>query len=436
MLEEKAEPVLIWKSNFSLFEMPPSSGIIQNQRRILLRLIVEAEKNLSPGKDFSALLLSQPRKNKQFGSRDRRLYQELIYTWLRYREYIDPLRATSSETALDLLIALADEIPEIKRHKDSINSDLIESLSPEKSWEKRKQILESKAPAGSSIEETRLIPDWFDRNRQKMDDAVFLRRAPLWIRAREDASDIFSDLAKEGFVILPSEILPTAGKINQSAKIDQSRAYQDGKIEIQDISSQILLEMITPMVGETWFDACAGAGGKTLQLAGLVGLSGVVWASDVRKEILSELKIRSDRAGYSNVHIVHSSEAEKLLPKSFDGVLIDAPCSASGTWRRRPYLRHQTTSETVLAYSKIQQELLVEKASLVKPGGLLVYITCSLAIDENEKTAAAFLEHTSEFKLELPHKCFGLIPVDGTLTIVPSDFDGDGFFMACFRRKD
>jgi 16S rRNA (cytosine967-C5)-methyltransferase len=416
--------------------MPPSLGIIQNQRRILLRLIVEAERSLSPGKDFSTLLRSQLRKNKQFGSRDRRLYQELIYTWLRHREYIDPLRATSAETALDLLIALADNIPEIIPHKNSISPELVKSLSPENSWEQRKQVLESKAPAGHSIEERKLIPDWFGRNRQKIDEAVLLQRAPLWVRALENASDVFSGLAKEGFVVLPSAILPSAGKIYQSAKVDQSSAYQEGKIEIQDISSQILLEMIAPIVGEIWFDACAGAGGKALQLASLVGHSGAVWASDIRKEILSELKTRSDRAGYSNVHIAHSPEAEELFPESFDGVLVDAPCSASGTWRRRPYLRHQTTAETVLAYSKTQRDLLVKKASLVKPGGLLVYITCSLAVNENEETVAGFLRRTNEFMLELPRRCFGLTPVDDTLTIFPSDFDGDGFFMACFRRKD
>ncbi len=194
--------------------------------------------------------------------------------------------------------------------------------------------------------------------------------------------------------------------------------------------------MVAPALGETWFDVCAGAGGKTLQLANLVGPSGIVWASDIRRDILSELETRSNRAGCSNIRIVRDPETERLLPSHFDGVLIDAPCSASGTWRRRPYLRHQTTAETISTYSKVQQELLLGKSSLVKPGGLLVYITCSLAVKENEETVAAFLHDNSELTLELPRKCFGLTPTDDTLTIVPNDFDGDGFFMACFRRNN
>ena len=158
--------------------MPLSSGIIQNQRRTLLRLIDEAEKNLLPGRDFSTLLCSQLRKNKQFGSRDRRLYQELIYTWLRYREYIDPLRALSAETALDLLVALADDIPAIKRHKDSIDSELVKSLSPEKNWAERKQILEGKISREFTTGQIQLVPEWFGRNRQRVDEAVLFQRAP------------------------------------------------------------------------------------------------------------------------------------------------------------------------------------------------------------------------------------------------------------------
>ncbi len=416
--------------------MPSSSGIIQNQRRTLLRLIDEAEKNLSPGKDFATLFRFQLRKNKQFGSRDRRFYQELVYTWLRYREYIDPLRVSSAETALDLLVALADEIPEIKKHKDSIDSELLEFLSPEKSWEERKQILEDKILTKYPIRRTQLIPEWFGRNRQKIDEAVLLQKAPLWIRALKNASVVFSDLQQEGFSISQSTHLPTAGKVHPSAKIDQSLAYREGKIEIQDIASQVLLEMVAPARDEIWFDACAGAGGKTLQLANFVGPSGIVWASDIRKEILSELKMRSNRAGYSNIRISHNPETEKNFPKQFDGVLIDAPCSGSGTWRRRPYLRHQTTSEMISGYSKTQQKLLLEKSSLVKPGGQLVYITCSLAVKENEETVATFLQQDSDFMLKRPLKSFGLIPSDNTLTIFPNDFDGDGFFMACFHRKN
>ena len=416
--------------------MPLFPGILQNQRRTTLRLIDEVETSLLPGKDFPSFLRFLFRKNKQFGSRDRRLYTELIYTWLRHREYIDPLRSTEAENAIDIIVALAEETPETKPHKESIDPELIQELSSAKKWKERKEILKAQIPKDHTLQSFCFFPDWMGVNSERLDEAIFFERAPLWIRARDKNSDIFSNLETEGFVISPSSYLSTAGKAKSSAKITQSRAYQEGKVEIQDIGSQLLLEMVCPASGETWFDACAGAGGKTLQLANFVGSTGTVWASDIRDEILTELKTRAKRAGYSNIHICRNREIQGSLPSEFDGILIDAPCSGSGTWRRRPYLRHQTTLQTATAYSKIQQKLLLEKSNKVKPGGRLIYTTCSLSERENEGTVSAFLQSHSEFILEPPQKCFGLTPdKEGTLTITPDDFNGDGFFIACFRRK-
>jgi 16S rRNA (cytosine967-C5)-methyltransferase len=192
--------------------------------------------------------------------------------------------------------------------------------------------------------------------------------------------------------------------------------------------------MAAPGEGTHWLDFCAGAGGKTLQLSTSVGPRGRVTAHDVRRDALVETKRRVTRAGFRNVTI------EPVLPEAgpvvFDGVLVDAPCSASGTWRRHPFLRHQTTPAVINKYVHEQVRLLDRAAPFVAAGGRLVYSTCSLSRHENEGVLAAFLRRTREFEMERPpfNPGLELLP-SGAVTIMPSALDGDGYFLACMRRK-
>src|SRR5262249_41278438 len=154
-----------------------------------------------------------------------------------------------------------------------------------------------------------------------------------------------------------------------------------------------------------WFDACAGAGGKTLQLARLVGPSGHVNAYDVRRAALEELNVRVARAGIRNVHT-----SAQPTPGTYPGVLVDAPCSGSGTWRRAPHLKWATRPQVVADRAQLQQTLLSRFAVCVRPGGRLVYATCSLSSRENEAVVAEFLATHTDFEPVPFAQTFGATP--------------------------
>src|SRR5690606_24311931 len=154
---------------------------------------------------------------------------------------------------------------------------------------------------------------------------------------------------------------------------------------IQDLGSQLVLATLAEAPAGHWLDACAGAGGKTLQLARLLGPAGRVTAHDIRAGALAELKTRARRAGLDTIVTTTT-----LPAAAFDGVLVDAPCTGSGTWRRTPRLKWTTAPEDVARAARLQAELLARFSRLVRPGGRLVYATCSLCRSENEAVVAGF----------------------------------------------
>jgi 16S rRNA (cytosine967-C5)-methyltransferase len=202
--------------------------------------------------------------------------------------------------------------------------------------------------------------------------------------------------------------------------VKKTDSYRDGRIEIQDVGSQLILESVGVAPGGRWLDACAGAGGKTLQLASLLGATGRVTARDSRQGPLKELLARAARAGLDGRIDAGTGEDPA---SGYDGVLVDAPCSGSGTWRRSPHLRWIATEDGVRSAAALQLGLLRANLSRVKPGGLLVYATCSLCRTENESVVEAFLRENSDVE-----------PVIGGRRLMPGAHDGDGYFVASFRR--
>jgi 16S rRNA (cytosine967-C5)-methyltransferase len=202
--------------------------------------------------------------------------------------------------------------------------------------------------------------------------------------------------------------------------VSKTRAFTSGSVEVQDIGSQLILERAGVDPGGHWLDACAGAGGKTLQLASLLGDKGRVTARDTRGPALAALSERAVRSGLG-ARIRVGDPADP--PGGFDAVLVDAPCTGSGTWRRAPHLRWVTTPGSVSSAAALQLVLLRENAPRVRAGGRLVYATCSLCRSENESVVGAFLREAAGFEAELV----------GT-PLLPQEHDGDGFFLASFRR--
>lgn len=351
---------------------------------------------------------------RRFGSRDRRLYRELIYTTLRYLPWIEPLLDSNADEALRRVAWLAAELPATKPFRAGFAT--------------------GQPPEGDPAD---LLPAWFREHCPEVFEpaelAAQLRRAPLWLRMQTDVAgrtSVLEEFAGRGWSGRESDLLTDAYELRGEVDVTQTAAWQEGRVEIQDLGSQLLLPAVGLSPGETWLDACAGAGGKTLQLARLLGPAGRVDAHDIRPAALEELRTRAARAGLRNVRVVPSGPAG-----TYDGVLVDAPCSGSGTWRRSPHLKWCTTPDTITARAALQGKLLAQFSTSVRAGGRLIYATCSLSRRENEDVIAAFLAAHPGFTVEPPAQTFGFTPRDGGLTLLPARHDTDGFFVAALRRR-
>jgi 16S rRNA (cytosine967-C5)-methyltransferase len=348
---------------------------------------------------------------RAFGSRDRRLYRELIYTTLRFLPWIEPLLDTQPDEALRRLAHLAADTVATRPFRTAFAAGT--------------------SPTG---DKTELLPAWF---RAHCPEAftpaqldALLARAPLWIRTLDaDTARIEARLTEDNIPVLArSPILPTAWRLTEDANVTQSTAYAEGLIEIQDLGSQLILASLGLAPRSRWLDACAGAGGKTLQLAALVGPAGHVTAHDIRAAALDELRTRAARARLANIAITATPTG------TFDGVLVDAPCNGSGTWRRAPHLKWVTTEADIAAAAAQQSALLARFATHVRPGGQLVYATCSLSSQENEQVISGFLAARPDFAPVSPPHTFGFIARGHGITILPAQHDTDGFFFAVLRR--
>ena len=212
-----------------------------------------------------------------------------------------------------------------------------------------------------------------------------------------------------------------------------------GEFEIQDIASQAVGWLCDPKPGETWWDACAGEGGKLMHLSDLMQNKGLIWASDRAEWRLQKLKRRAGRGKAFNYRAALWDGGAKLPTKTkFDGVLADGPCSGVGTWQRNPHARWTTTANDVQELAVVQQNLLAHAAPSVKPGGKLIFSVCTLTRAETSGVVEHFNSTQPEFEpMPLPElKSNGRsLAAGSSLTIWPQDMGGNGMFIAGWRRK-
>ncbi len=263
------------------------------------------------------------------------------------------------------------------------------------------------------------------------------RRPPMWLRLREARRDeVLAALRDAEIPFEECDFLPTAVRAMPSkSNLFTLESFRRGDFEVQDLASQAIGRVASAKPGERWFDACAGAGGKTLLLAEMMKNRGTIQAGDIRQNALDALKLRARRAGFSNIFTkVHDGAAWKGR-HPFDGVLVDAPCSGSGVWRRNAGCQWHLSSDDIGSYVARQSEILDHFAAAVKPGGVLVYSTCSLFHAENGDQVARFLDRHPEFELEdFAHPLMGET-LPGTMTVAGENFDCDWMFSSRMRRK-
>src|SRR6201996_6838584 len=270
--------------------------------------------------------------------------------------------------------------------------------------------------------------------------------APLDLRAnpiKATRDEVLQALEKAGIDAGLMPFAPLGVRVAGKPPLTKLDAFQNGWIEVQDEGSQLLCSRVAPRRGEMIVDFCAGAGGKTLALGAMMRSTGRLYAFDISERRLAKLKPRMAKSGLSNVHTVlidseHDPKIKRLAGK-IDRVLVDAPCSGLGTLRRNPDLKWRQTPNTLVELAPKQASILANAARLVKPGGRLVYATCSILKVENEDIVTAFLE---------AHPDFALVPASQVLADQKIELDTgdylalwphihatDGFFAAVLQRK-
>ncbi len=399
-----------------------------SQQRSLLDLLAKLRPHWRRDAGLAARLEQLLRADRRFGSRDRRLYRELLYTALRYLPWIEPHLDTAPDRAATLIAWLAAETPATRPFRAALLADW--PACPAASAEKAALLT---ARLGTPHDADDLLPAWL---REEAPDAfipaqrnILLARAPLWLRLL-DREAVHTEFTGLGWPWQPSAQLPNALNLPPDLDVTKTESFARGRVEIQDIGSQMILASIGVEPGTRWLDACAGAGGKTLQLASLLGPTGHVVAHDIRPAALDELSARAHRAGLTARTLTITRQPAGL----FDGVLVDAPCSGSGTWRRAPHLKWTTTPDTIRTYAAQQRMLLANFATRVRPGGRLVYATCSLCHSENEDIVRDFLAAHPDFAPAPFAQPFFGEPRGAGLLFWPVAHDGDGFFVASLRR--
>lgn len=301
------------------------------------------------------------------------------------------------------------------------------------------------------------LPDWLHQRlvaRLGADEvaalgAALLRPAPLDLRTnllKTDRDGAIAALREEGFECEPSGLAPLGIRLVGKPALERSRAFEQGLVEVQDCGSQLISHLVAPRRGQTVVDFCAGAGGKTLALAAQLRGSGQVFACDVSVPRLLRLRPRLARSGASNVQpfgIDHENDPKlSRLAGRADAVLVDAPCSGTGTLRRNPDLKWRISEADVAELTGRQLSILSAAATLVKPGGALVYATCSLLDEENDAVRRAFeathpgwlVEPAGDVLARQGIEAHCVDPLGECLSLRPDLHDTDAFYAVRWRR--
>ncbi|THF63224.1 RsmB/NOP family class I SAM-dependent RNA methyltransferase [Pseudothauera rhizosphaerae] len=391
-----------------------------------------------------AVLSRHFRDHKALGHRDRGFVAETVYAVLRRLRWLRRLvgEAASPRELVLAWLARGENWP-LRNFEGLANATEREWLAE----------LKGAAVDEGSLADRADLPDWLaERLLAGTDEAGLLalarslnRPAPLDLRAnlvKTDRDALIARLRADGIAAEPGVLSPQAVRLAGKPALQKHPAFLDGSFEVQDQGSQLLGFLVQPKRGELVVDFCAGAGGKTLQLGAMMRSTGRLYAFDVSERRLAKLKPRMARAGLSNVHptvIAHENDAKvKRLAGKADRVLVDAPCSGLGTLRRNPDLKWRQSPESVAEMVAKQGSILAAAARLVRPGGRLVYATCSLLAEENDGVVDAFLAAHPEFRegdaQDVLAKQGITLATGRRLHLSPAEHDTDGFFAAVLER--
>jgi 16S rRNA (cytosine967-C5)-methyltransferase len=412
--------------------------------RLTAALLAHAQAALSGILEFAGpadqTLSRYFRAHGELGPRERALVAEAAFGVLRRRRSLEAAAGSAEPRAL-LVAALLRVL--------GFSGRALEGLADEALLARVRAARAEAMPDAVRAD----LPDWLWQRlaaEHGRDAAMriaqgLLNAAPLDLRvnlariAREAARE---RLAADGLEARPTLFSPAGLRLAGKPAINRHPLFKEGLVEVQDEGSQLLAWLLAPRRGEMVGDYCAGAGGKTLALAMLMRGAGRIYAMDVSAKRLAALAPRAARAGISNVHPIalsgdNDARAKRLAGK-LDRVLVDAPCSGFGTLRRNPDLKWRHGPGAIEELAQKQRGILEAAARLLKPGGRLVYATCSILPEENEAIVDAFLAGKSGF---VPLSCNSLLAAQRIelqtgerLRLWPHRQGTDGFFAAAFQR--
>lgn len=402
-------------------------------------------------------LLNRFYKERRFmGSRDRGTVSELIYRVLRYQMNLDwwlgqqTFPQTMRNRVIAALILFGDFTAETLTPAFVDGPYAPEPLNDDE--QSLATMLQGK-PLQSPDMPTHVrlnVPEWLmphleesfgDRLEAEME--AMMLEAPVDLRVntlKTTREELLAELDDQRIECGPSPVSPVGIRLTRRQPVFVLPAFREGRFEMQDEGSQMVGLIVDARPGHRVVDFCAGAGGKTLAMAATMENKGRILAWDTSAKRLGEMPARLARAGVSNVQYkVLSSEADPFIKRhkqTADRVLVDAPCSGSGTWRRNPDLKWRTTPTDLEELRAIQARVLASAARLVKPGGRLIYATCSLLKSENEQQVETFLAQHPHFRVVCAQKIWDkTLPEDGGdevsyLWVTPRQDGVDGFFAA------
>jgi 16S rRNA (cytosine967-C5)-methyltransferase len=414
--------------------------VLRSHLAALAEAIGDLERLPAPA---DALLHQFFRRHKAMGQQDRAFVAEGVFAWLRRRRSLEQLAGTTHPFKLALAVAVRERgysLRDLESVLSSADAEWVRAL---------KARLATELPPAVAAD----LPDWLWERLGAAygeDERLAMARswstpAPLDLRVntlKSTRDDVRAKLAAAGIAAEPTPYSPVGLRIQGRPALARHPLAEEGVIEVQDEGSQLVGYLLAPRRTDMVVDFCAGAGGKTLLLGTLMRSQGRLYAFDVADKRLANLRLRLKRSGLSNVHpqLVASERDVKVkrLAGKIDRVLVDAPCTGFGTLRRNPDLKWRQPETAVAELAVKQGAILAAAATLVKPGGRLVYATCSVLPEENEAVVDAFLAARADFALgnaaaELARAGIAL-DTGPTLKLLPHRQGCDGFFAAVLER--
>ncbi len=439
------------KTNRSGHENMREADVLASQARALVNSIpiLKAEV-IDRRRPLDKTLHKFFRKHHHYGSRDRRVLADAVFSYFRWLGWTRALFPgdVPMQCLLSLSLDSSGAYP-LTTPLSSMTRSPAPGIPPlgSVSVSEKSAALKEYLRLPSPPQPSELVPGWLPDEIIPHDDVVsadkyFLRlveafqhRPPVWIRCQHSRADeLASILQKKYSPLLRHSSLPDAlgvkGPLHLSA---QEYAHP---WEIQDLASQAVALVCAPLPGENWWDVCAGAGGKALHLADIMHSRGHITATDIRTSALEHLVRRTRRWGMETIIHPHRADATSCtVPRNFyDGVLLDAPCSSIGTWSRNPDARWRTQGSDIVHYASLQLQLLNNVAAAVRPGGRLIYAVCTLTYRETDEVINRFLLTHPEFEAFPFNHPLGKASTSHLCWINPWEGPGDGMFIARLRR--